>query len=235
MSHSWKHIFGMANEAAKASVEQKLADGIDPKVQLNQAIQEMQEQYGKLKAAAAVVMADAERAQQRRGQLQRAADRLTVSIKAALAKGDQDQARRFAVELDNNQQEIAHLDESLPGMQDAADAAKHHLEAFAQAMEEKMRQRTQLLASLDQAKANEQLDAALRTMSDMSASSTVPSFEQISEKIDQRAAVAKSSVSLNAADPRLAELDAHVQEQNDRADMLLASFQAEALPAGEAK
>jgi phage shock protein A len=224
MSHSWKDVFHLANEGAKAKVEDSIKEGMDPKIQLNMAIQTMQEQYGKLKTAAATVMANRDRQQQRRDQTQREIDRLTASIKTAAANNRMDDARRMAVNLDSQQQLLAQIEQELPSLNAAADDAKHHLDAFAQAMEEKMRERVSLMNQLDQAKANEQLDTALKSFSDISGDSIIPSFDDISDKIQNREALARNSVALNAADPHLAELDAHVQEQNDRADSILASI-----------
>lgn len=224
MSHSWRDVFHLANEGAKAKVEDSIKEGMDPKIQLNMAIQQMQEQYSKLKAAAATVMANRDRQVARRTQVQREIDRLTTSAKTAAANNRMDDARRFAVSLDAQQQLAAQIDQELPSLNAAADDAKHHLESFAQAMEEKMRERVALMDQLDQAKANEQLDQALKTFSDLGGDSIIPSFSDISDKIQQREAVSRNSVALNSADPHLAELDAHVQEQNDRADAILASI-----------
>lgn len=224
MSHSWRHILGMANENAKAQVEAKMNDAMDPKIQLNMAIQEMQEQYGKLKGAAATVIADAERQQQKASQLQRQIDQWTASAKAAVAAGRTDDARRVAMNIDGAQQQLQAINETLPQQQAAAEDAKKHLEAFANEMEAKMRQRAQLLNSLDQAKANEQLDAAMKTMSDMSGGTEIPSFDEIQDKIEQRAASARANASLSGTDPHLAELEVHLNEQNDRADAILASL-----------
>lgn len=240
---SWHHIFEKANKAAQAAVDDKLNDAIDPKIQIGQAIEEAQRQFGELKAASAVVMANYERTTQRRGQLQRQLDQLGNSIKSAKAAIDSatndtektrrtNQARSFAMQYAQVQDELAHIDEQLPALKEASDAAQHHCEDFAQVVTEKMRERTRLLSDLDQAKADEHLNAALKTMSDLTGSSTVPTFAQVEDKIEQRKSVAHASVALNAADPSLAELDAHVQERHDQADAILASFDTPALPQG---
>jgi phage shock protein A len=223
-------LFGLANEQAKAKVEDQLNANVDPKIQMNMAIQQMKEEYGKLHEAAAEVMANRDRAVTRRTQIQRDIDRLKQSAITAANAGRTDDARRFALDLDSQQQMIESLDQELPALQANAEAAEAHLKAFAQSMNEKMQERVRLMSQLDQAKANEQLHAAMQTFSDMSGSLTTPSFDEIADKIGQREAKANNMAALDANDPNLAELDAHVREHNDRADALLAQ-----LTAGESK
>jgi phage shock protein A len=224
MSHSWRQLFGLANEQAKAKVEDQLNSNADPKIQMNMAIQEMREQYGKLHEAAAEVMANRDRAVSRRAQIERDINRLKQSAVAAQKAGRTDDARRFALDLDNQMQIAQGLDQEIPALQQNADAAEQHLKAFADAMNEKMQERIRLMSQLDQAKANEQLHSAMQTFSDLSGSLTTPSFAEISEKIEKREAVSRNSVALDQTDPNLAELDAHVREHNDRADSILAEL-----------
>jgi phage shock protein A len=225
----------------------------DPKVQLEQAIQEAREQHARLTEQAANVIANQKQAQARLDRAISEHAKAEAQARQALLLSDQearnnrlDEAARFAqgaelvagrlLVLERN---IGESERALIQATSAAEAAKEAVAQNGDTLRRKLAEREQLLTDLDQAKMQEQLNTAMRQLT-ASVGEDVPTFDEVRKKIDQRLARASAMsgvVELDAGvDPILikveqAQLAAEAQDRLSamRAQLGLGS-QPRALP-----
>jgi phage shock protein A len=231
-------------------------EAADPKVQLEQAIQEAREQHARLTEQAANVIANQKLAQARLDRAIAAHDKIEgqachalllsdeearrdrSSEAAGFAKGAELLASRLMV-LENDVQEC---ERALMQATSAAEAAKEAVVQNGDALRKKLGEREQLLTSLDQAKLQEQLNDAMRQLS-TSVGEDVPTFDEVRRKIDQRLARAGAVAGIAeldaSVDPILikveqAQIAAEAQDRlaKMRAELGIAAVPL-ALPAGE--
>jgi phage shock protein A len=189
-----------------------LEERADPKVQLEQAINEAQDQHRRLVEQAANVVA---RQKQTELQLNRAVEEVqktNASTRQALtlaqeaeARGDTTKAAEynqtaeaFANRLLANEKQIEDLKTMAVQTAQASVQAKAAVQQNSLALQERLAQRQKLLSQLDQAKMQEQLNSA---MSDLgrSVDHDIPSLDQVRDKIEQRYAKAVGTSELTGA------------------------------------
>jgi phage shock protein A len=199
----WKYL------AAKLSGS--FDERADPKVQIDQAIMEAQDQDRRLREQAANVIAGQKQAEM---QLNRSMDDLTkvnaqarqAVIMASEAEKAGDTAR--AAQLTNAANSLASRlimlekqveDQKAMVLQStqASDAAKAAVQQNATQLQKKMGERGKLLSQLEQAKMQEEMNKAMATMS-QTIGQDVPSLEEVRSKIEQRYAKAKATSELNS-------------------------------------
>jgi phage shock protein A len=193
-----------------AKAESRFQETADPKVQLEQAIADAQEQHRRLIDQAANVIANHK---QHEMQLNRALEQLEKvreSTKQALLmaqeaakKGDEAKANEYnqtaeafanrLVATENQVEDLKTL--SLQSAQ-AADQARSAVQQNALALQRKLAERQKLLSQLDQAKMQEQLNRAMSSLS-AEVDQGAPSLEQVREKIEARYAKALGSSELS--------------------------------------
>jgi len=188
----------------------------DPKVQLEQAIQEAREQHARLTEQAANVIANQKQAQARLDRAIAEHTKAEGQARQALLLADQeqrnnrpDEAARFAkgAELVAGrllvlEREIGESERALMQATAAAEAAKDAVAQNGDTLRKRLAEREQLLTDLDQAKMQEQLNSAMRQLT-ASVGEDVPTFDEVRKKIDQRLARA-------SAMSGVAELDAGI-------------------------
>jgi phage shock protein A len=203
----------------------------DPKIQLEQAIQEAHEQHRRLTEQAANVIAHQKQTQMRLDRAQEELDKVTANARQALlltdestSKGDttkaleyQRAAESFANRLIALEREVEGLRAMLLDAAQNADAAKSAVQKNSAALQKKLSERQRLLSQLDQAKMQEQMNKAMAQLTE-TVGEDVPTFEQIREKIEARSARAQgmadlrgSSVESRMLDVEQAQLDAEAQ------------------------
>lgn len=185
----------------------------DPKVQLEQAISEAQDQHRRLVEQAAVVVANQKQTEM---QLNRAMDELekvTTSTRQALRmaedaaeRGDNDRAAEynqtaeaFANRLIATENQVEELKTRSLQSAQAAQQAKASVQQNATALQQKLAERQKLLSQLDQAKMQEQLNAAMGALAS-TADQDVPTLDQVRTKIEQRYARALGTSELGGQD-----------------------------------
>lgn len=183
----------------------------DPKVQLEQAIQEAQEQHRRLKEQAANVIANQKQTEIRLNRAMEEYEKVGNNARQAVMmaddaqkKGDEKKmgeytsaAEAFAnrmISLENEVQDLKSL--HLQASQ-AADQAKSAVNQNSSALQKKLSERQKLMSQLDQAKMQEQLNKAMTSLSETVGQDT-PSFEEVREKVESRYAKAKGAAELNA-------------------------------------
>jgi phage shock protein A len=210
----------------------------DPKVQLEQAIQEAREQHARLTEQAANVIANQKQAQTRLDRAVAEHAKAEGQARQALLLADQearsnrpDEAARFAkgAELVAGrllvlEREIGESERALMQATTAAEAAKEAVAQNGDTLRKRLAEREQLLTDLDQAKMQEQLNAAMRQLT-ASVGEDVPTFDEVRKKIDQRLARASALGGITELDAGMdpilikveqAQLAADAQNRLDR-------------------
>jgi phage shock protein A len=182
----------------------------DPKVQLEQAIQEAREQHTRLTNQAANVLANQKQAQARLDRAVAAHDKAKGQVRQALLLADQEArahrvdeaaqfskgAELFAGRLLVLEREIEDSERALMQATNAAEAAKDAVAQNSETLRKRLAEREQLLTDLDQAKMQEQLATAMRQLT-ASFGEDVPTFDEVRRKIDLRLARSSAMVSMH--------------------------------------
>jgi phage shock protein A len=200
----------------------KIDEKADPKVQIQQAIEEAQRGHEALSRQAAAVIGNQRQLEMKLSRNLSEVERLQASARQALTLADQARARgdeAKATEYEQTAQVFAtqlvsaeKAMEDLKGLHDqalqAAEQAKRAVEQNAMLLQQKLAERTQLLSQLEQAKMQETVSASLRQMSELSAPGNVPSLGEVREKIERRYANALGSAELaqNSVEGRMLEV-----------------------------
>lgn len=203
-TRGWKYFMAMLSG--------KLEEHSDPKIQIQQAIEDAQRQHQALTQQAAAVignqrqlemklsrqMGDVEKLQGSARQALTLADRARAGGDPAKATEYEQTAQVFATQLVSSEQQM----EDLKGLHDrslqAAEQAKQAVQNNAYSLQQKLAQRSQLLTQLEQAKMQEQVSASLSQMSELSVPGDSPSLGEVRDKIEQRYARALGQAELSS-------------------------------------
>ncbi len=184
---------------AKASINSKFNEKADPKVQLEQAMAEAQDQHRKLTEQAATIIANHKQAELKLNRAMEELGKITASARQAImmadaanAKGDATRtqeltraAEAFANRIVAKEQEIDSLKSLILQSAEAASKARQAVSTNALALQAKLTERQKLLSQLDQARMQEQMNAAMEALSE-SSGQDVPSLEEVRSKIETR-------------------------------------------------
>lgn len=229
-----------------ALFDSKIEEHADPKIQIQQAIAEAQQQHQQLSQQAAAVISNQRQLEMKLKRQLEDIEKLQGSTRQALQMADQarangndakameyeNAAEAFAAQLVTAEQNVEDLkvlhDQSLQ----AAAQAKKAVEQNAMRLQQKVAERTKLLSQLEQAKMQEQVSASLRQMTDMAGSSNTPNLDQVRDKIEKRYADALGSAELarNSVQGRMMEVEqASVQMAgHSRLEQIRASMRSDA-------
>jgi phage shock protein A len=206
----------MANGFAKAWnyvsawFSSKVDEKADPKIQIQQAVEDAQRQHARLTAQAANVigqqhqlelqldrkLAEIESLQQQARQALVLADDSRAKGDEAKAAGFEQTAGQIANQLVSAENEAANLKNLHDQSMGAARQAKQAVEDNKMRLQEKLQERTKLLSQLEQAKMQEQVSASLNQMSELSAPGNTPSLDAVRDKIERRYANALGQADL---------------------------------------
>jgi phage shock protein A len=188
----------------------KVDERADPKIQIQQAIEEAQRSHQALAQQAAQVIGNQRQLEMKLNRQLSEVEKLQSSARQALvladqarAKGDEKKATEyeqtataFATQLVNAEQGMEDLKSLHDQSLGAAEQAKKAVENNALVLQQKLAERTQLLSQLEQAKMQEQVSASLNQMSELAAPGNVPSLAEVREKIERRYATALGQAEL---------------------------------------
>jgi phage shock protein A len=161
----------------------KLDEHADPKIQIQQAIEEAQHSHQRLTQQAAAVIGNQRQLEMKLARQMSEVEKLQGSARQALvladqarAAGDEAKAQQyeqtastFATQLVAAEQSMEDLKSLHDQALQAAQQAKQAVEQNAQQVQAKLAERSQLLTQLEQAKMQEQVSASLSSMSELSA------------------------------------------------------------------
>ena len=205
-----------------AKVNSRFNERADPKVQLEQAITEAQDQHRRLKEQAANVIANQKQTELRLNRSMEELEKVNRNARQALvmasdaqAKGDATKATEynsaaesFATRLITLEHDIEDLKQLHLQSTQAADQAKAAVQQNAAALQKKLAERQKLLSQLDQAKMQEQVNKAMSTLSE-TVGEDVPTFDEVRDKIEARYAKAKglSELTETSVESRMLEIE----------------------------
>jgi phage shock protein A len=230
-----------------AKLGMSLEERADPKVQLEQAISEAQEQQRQLKEQAANViahqkqtelrlnraMADMEKVNNNARQALLMADEATTSGDAAKAGQYTQTAESFANRLIALEREVEDLKALHLQSTEAANQAKAAVQQNSHALQQKLAERQKLLSQLDQAKMQEQMNTAMSSLSE-AVGQDVPTLDEVRNKIEARYSKAKgmSELTENSVESRMLEVEQ--ASMNSEAQARLSQIRSQlGLAAGE--
>src|SRR4051812_4178120 len=206
-----------------AKVSGSFNERADPKVQLEQAIIESQEQHRRLREQAANVIANQKQTELRLNRSLEELEKANNSAAQALMMADTAQkggdekkaaeytsaAESFANRMLAMEQEVEDLKQLHMQSSEAAAQAKAAVQQNADELQRKLSERQKLLSQLDQAKMQEQVNKAMATLGE-TVGGDVPTLDEVRAKIEARYAKAKGMAELNegSVTSRMAEVEA---------------------------
>jgi phage shock protein A len=225
----WKYRVAKTNAA--------FDERADPKIQLEQAITESQEQHRRLKEQAANVIANQKQAEMRLNRSMEEYERLNANARQAVLMADEAQrageqqkvteytaaAESFANRLITLDSEVEQGKSMVLQASQAAEQAKAAVAQNAAALQKKLAERQKLLSQLDQANMQEQMNTAMAQLNE-AVGDDVPTFNEIRDKIEARYAKAKSASELTEASVESNMLEIEQAARNVEAQARLAQI-----------
>jgi phage shock protein A len=200
----------------------KVDEHADPKVQIQQAIEDAQRQHQQLSQQAAAVIGNQRQLEMKLNRqlgeiekLQSSARQALVLADQARASGDEQKAHQYeqaaqatATQLVTAEQNVEDLKTLHDQSIGAAEQAKQAVERNSMMLQQKIGERTKLLSQLEQAKMQEQAAKSLQSMSELSAPGNAPSLDEVRDKIEKRYANALGAADLaqNSVQGRMLEV-----------------------------
>ena len=219
-----------------AAFSSKVEERADPKIQIEQAIEEAKRQHELLSQQAAAVVGNQKQLELKLGRAIEEVEKLQGSARQALLMADQanrsgdaaaaqqyeSAAQSFAMKLVAEEASM----KDLKGLHDqsitAAEAARKAVETNALNLQKQLAERSKLLSQLDNAKMQERMNTALKQMNELSPKGDVPTLAEVREKIETRYAKAlgeseirTDSVGSKMMEVEKAQLDAEAASRLD--------------------
>jgi len=239
----WKYLMALMSG--------KLDEHADPKIQIQQAIEDAQRQHQQLTQQAAAVIGNQRQLEMKLARTMSEVEKLQASARQALVLADQARAAgnatkaaeyeqtatAFANQLVSAEQSMEDLKSLHDQALTAAEAAKKAVEQNAMTVQTKLAERTHLLTQLESAKMQEQVSKSLTSMSELAAPGSTPSLGEVREKIERRYANALGSAELanSSVEGRMLEVQRSTLDMagSARLDQIRASMAGNALPASQ--
>ncbi len=192
----WKYLMALFGS--------KIDEYADPKVQIQQAIEDAQRQHQSLLQQAAAVIGNQHQLEMKLSRQLTEVENMQANARQALiladrARGAGDEAKAtdyehtaqtFATQLVAAESSLTDLkalhDQSLGAATQAREAVKSN----EMVLRQRLAERTKLLSQLEQAKMQESVARSLESLGSLSAPGTSPSLDEVRDKIEKRYAVA---------------------------------------------
>ncbi|TDB70145.1 PspA/IM30 family protein [Micromonospora sp. KC721] len=228
----------------------KIDERADPKVQIQQAVEEAQRQHQALVQQAAAVIGNQRQLEMKLSRQMSEVERLQANARQALVLADQARARGDEAEAARYEQSAQVLATQLVSAEQATEDLKtlhdQALAAAAQArravennsmiLQQRLAERTKLLSQLEQAKMQESVARSLESMSAITAGGNVPTLDEVRDRIERRYATAMGRAELagNSVEGRMLEIQRSTLDAagSSRLEQIRASMAGERL-AGE--
>ncbi|MGP9723380.1 PspA/IM30 family protein [Corynebacterium sp. AOP40-9SA-29] len=213
-SKAWKYLMAL--------FDSKIEENADPKVQIEQAIREAQNQHRQLSQQAAAVIGNQRQLEMKLNRQLAEIEKLQANTKQALTLSDkarsegdnqkaveyENAAEAFAAQLVTSEQSVEDMKQLHDQSLQQADQAKKAVERNSMQLQQKVSERTKLLSQLEQAKMQEKVADSLQSM-DRAASADSPNLDQVREKIERRYsnALGQAELAENSVQGRMAEVE----------------------------
>ena len=214
-SKAWKYLMAL--------FDSKIEEHADPKVQIQQAIEDAQRQHQELSQQAAAVignqrqlemqlnrrLAEIEKLQGNTRQALQLADKARAEGNEAKDVEYENAAEAFDAQLVTAEQAVEDTKQLHDQSLQQAAQAKRAVERNAMSLQQKVAERTKLLSQLEQAKMQEKVSESLKSMNSLTANDNSPNLDQVREKIERRYANALGQAELaeNSIQGRMAEVE----------------------------
>ncbi len=222
-----------------AAAGSKFDERADPKIQLEQAIADAQEQHRRLKEQAANVIANQKQTELRLSRTLEQLEKVNASaqqavVMAAEAERGGDTAKaadynRAAESFANQLIALEHEVEETKALHlqatQASEQAKAAVNQNATVLQRRLGERQKLLSQLDQAKMAEQMNAAMTSLSE-SVGQDTPTLDQVRTKIEARYAKAKGMAELDSGSVESHMLEIETAQRDAAAQARLAEIRA---------
>jgi phage shock protein A len=200
----------------------KIDEYADPKVQIQQAIEDAQRQHQALVQQAAAVIGNQRQLEMKLSRqmsevekLQGMARQSLVLADRARSGGDEAEAQKYestaqtlATQLVSGEQSMEDLKTLHDQALGAAGQARKAVENNAMVLQQRIAERSRLLSQLEQAKMQETVAKSLESMSSLAAPGNTPSLDEVRDKIEQRYANAmgRAELASNSVEGRMLEV-----------------------------
>ncbi|CAM3206123.1 PspA/IM30 family protein [Stackebrandtia soli] len=235
----WKYLMALFGA--------KIDEHADPKIQIQQAIEESQRQHQALVSQAAAVIGNQRQLEMKLSRTMSEVEKLQASARQALvladkarAEGDEkkagefeNSAQSFAAQLVSAEQSMEDLKTLHDQAINAAEQARQAVENNSMMLQQKLAERTKLLSQLEQAKMQETIATSLESMSQLAAPGNVPNMDEIRDKIERRYATAmgRADLASNSVEGRMMEVQKSTIDMagSSRLEQIRASLSGEKL------
>jgi phage shock protein A len=206
-----------------AALQGKLDEVSDPRVQIEQAIEDSKTQHQLLTQQAAAVIGNQRELELKLTRSIEDTEKLQANARQALVLAEQsrkagderkaasyeDSARAFASKLVSAEGAMRELHEMHERASQASAQARSAVETNALALQKKLAERTKLLSQLDQAKMQERLNTAMAGMTELAPSGDIPSLDEVRDKIEGRyaRALGEAELTSNSVEARMIEVE----------------------------
>ncbi|MDP9116745.1 MAG: PspA/IM30 family protein [Actinomycetota bacterium] len=221
---AWSRIFKRANSYAQARAESEFDSRADPKVQLEQALNGLQQHHQDLELAASHVLAQEKVAKMQLADLSSQEAKYTTMALGAKQQGNIDAARTFASKVAGLREQIQGLVAQIPQLEQVASDAREAVQESGEQLQQKLNEKSSILSQIDQANMQKQMAASMQQISDLTRSSNVPSLDEIKQKVAGQFAQAQAVTELSSTSPEVLEMHAHHAELTSEADQILAEL-----------
>ena len=204
-----------------ALFDNKIEENADPKIQIEQAINDAQRQHQALSQQAAAVIGnqrqlemqlnrrleDVEKLQANARQALQLADKARGEGNAQKAQEYENAAEAFAAQLVTAEAGVEDTKQLHDQALQQAAQAKQAVERNAAHLQQQVAERSKLLSQLEQAKMQEKVSETMQSMNSITSSG--PNLDQVRDKIERRYANALGAAELaqNSIDGRMAEVE----------------------------
>lgn len=211
---AWKYLMAL--------FDSKIEENADPKIQIEQAIEEAQRQHQELSQQAAAVIGNQRQLEMQLNRRLSEIEKLQSNTRQALeladkarAGGDENKAveyenaaEAFAAQLVTAEQSVEDTKKLHDQSLQQAEQAKKAVERNGMALREKVNERSKLLSQLEQAKMQEKVSESLSSMNELTANGNSPSLDAVRDKIERRytKALGQAELAENSVSNRMHEI-----------------------------
>ncbi|MBU5653470.1 MULTISPECIES: PspA/IM30 family protein [Corynebacterium] len=212
---AWKYLMAL--------FDSKIEENADPKVQIEQAIEDAQRQHQELSQQAAAVIGNQRQLEMQLNRRLSEIEKLQQNTRNALsladkarAEGDvqkateyENAAEAFAAQLVTAEESVEDTKKLHDQALQQAEQAKKAVERNGMALREKVNERSKLLSQLEQAKMQEKVSDSLNSMNELTANGNTPSLDAVRDKIERRysKALGQAELAENSVSNRMHEIE----------------------------
>ncbi|MEV2240549.1 PspA/IM30 family protein [Micromonospora sp. NPDC049891] len=238
----WKYLMALFGA--------RIDEHADPKVQLQQAIDEAHRQHQALVQQAAAVIGNQRQLEMKLSRQMSDVERLQANARQALvladqarAKGDEAEAGRYEQSAQTLATQLVSAEQSAEDLKTlhdqalaAAGQARRAVENNSMILQQKLAERAKLLSQLEQAKMQESVAASLESMSALTAPGSTPTLDEVRDRIERRYANAmgRAELASNSTEGRMLEIQKATLDTagSARLDQIRASMAGDQLGGG---